>query len=215
MKSADQECLASARGCALPAGLGTVYRNRFLAALPADDYHRLTQHLHRVKMERGTVLHDGGPIEHVYFPHSGMVSLVAQMRCGATIETMTLGRGGVINYIAALGGRQAAGRAIVQIPGIASRMPAASFHAAAQASETIRELVVRYNDLQLAQIQQSVACNALHSLDARLCRWLLQAHDCSDGNDIPLTQELLGQMLGVRRTSVTMAARPRPSLDAT
>jgi CRP-like cAMP-binding protein len=71
----------------------------------------------------------------------------------------------------------------------------------------LRELIVRYNDVLLAQVQQSVACNALHSLEARLCRWLLQTHDCVDGNVIPLTQEFLGQMLGVRRTTVTIAAR--------
>jgi hypothetical protein len=71
----------------------------------------------------------------------------------------------------------------------------------------IRDLIVRYNDLMLAQIQQSVGCNALHALDARLCRWLLQTHDCIDGGAIPLTQEFLGQMLGVRRTTVTIAAR--------
>jgi hypothetical protein len=71
----------------------------------------------------------------------------------------------------------------------------------------MRDLVVRYNDLMIAQIQQSVACNALHPLEARLCRWLLQSHDCVDGDTVPLTQELLGQMLGVRRTSVTLTAR--------
>jgi hypothetical protein len=79
--------------------------------------------------------------------------------------------------------------------------------AAAAQSPALRELIVRYNDVLLAQVQQSVACNALHGLEARLCRWLLQTHDCIDGNVIPLTQEFLGQMLGVRRTTVTIAAR--------
>src|SRR5206468_12087409 len=94
-----------------------------------------------------------------------------------------------------------------QLPGTASRLLASRFHAAAKESEAIRELAIRYNDLLIAQIQQSVACNALHTLEARLCRWLLQTHDCVDGDAIPLTQEFLGQMLGVRRTTVTIAAR--------
>ena len=98
-------------------------------------------------------------------------------------------------------------RAIVQLPGTAAWLSASQLHAAAVQSQAIRDLIVRYHDLLLAQVQQSVACNALHTLDARLCRWLLQTHDCTEGNVIPLTQEFLGQMLGVRRTTVTIAAR--------
>jgi len=96
---------------------------------------------------------------------------------------------------------------VVQLPGTAAWLSASYFHAAAVQSHAIRDLIVRYNDLLLAQVQQSVACNALHALEARLCRWLLQTHDCMDGDVIPLTQEFLGQMLGVRRTTVTIAAR--------
>jgi len=93
------------------------------------------------------------------------------------------------------------------LPGTAAWLSASQFHAAANECQAIRDLVVRYNDLLLAQVQQSVACNALHALEARLSRWLLQTHDCVDGDAIPLTQEFLGQMLGVRRTTVTIAAR--------
>jgi CRP-like cAMP-binding protein len=98
-------------------------------------------------------------------------------------------------------------RAIVQLPGTAAWLSASHFHAAAVQSQTIRDLIVRYNDVLLAQVQQSVACNALHAVEARLSRWLLQTHDCMDGDIIPLTQEFLGQMLAVRRTTVTIAAR--------
>jgi CRP-like cAMP-binding protein len=136
-----------------------------------------------------------------------MVSMVAVMQSGATVETATVGRGGIIGASAALGARWTFGRAIVQLPGAAAWLSAAQFHAAANECQAIRDLVVRYNDLLLAQVQQSVACNALHALEARLCRWLLQTHDCVDGDAIPLTQEFLGQMLGVRRTTVTIAAR--------
>src|SRR5215471_7553271 len=182
--------------------------NRFLATLPPHDFSLLAPHLRTTGLERGVMLHDvGGEIEHVYFPHSGMVSLVAVMQSGATVETATVGRGGVIGASAGLGARWTFGRAVVQLPGTAAWISGAQFYAAANQSQAIRDLIVRYNDLLLAQVQQSVACNALHALEARLCRWLLQTHDCIDGDAIPLTQEFLGQMLGVRRTTVTIAAR--------
>jgi len=182
--------------------------NRFLASLPPHDFSLLAPHLRTTPLERGVMLHDvGEEIEHVYFPHTGMVSLVAVMQNGTTVETATIGRSGVIGASAGLGAHSTFGRAIVQLPGSAAWLSAAHFHAAASQSRAIRDLIVRYNDLLLAQIQQSVACNALHALEARLCRWLLQTHDCIDGNAIPLTQEFLGQMLGVRRTTVTIAAR--------
>jgi CRP-like cAMP-binding protein len=182
--------------------------NRFLATLPPHDFALLAPHLRTSALERGVMLHDvGEEIEHVYFPRTGMVSLVAVMQNGATVETATMGRGGVIGANAGLGARWTFGRAVVQLPGTAARISASQFHAAANESRAIRDLVVRYNDVLLAQVQQSVACNALHALEARLCRWLLLTHDCIDGNVIPLTQEFLGQMLGVRRTTVTIAAQ--------
>jgi CRP-like cAMP-binding protein len=182
--------------------------NHFLAILPPHDFALLAPHLRTVTLERGAMLHDAAEeIERVYFPHSGMVSLVAVMQSGATVETATIGRAGVIGASTGLGAKHSVGRAIVQLPGTAAWLSASQFHAAADRSQAIRDLIVRYNDLLLAQVQQSVACNALHTLEARLCRWLLQAHDCMEGNAIPLTQELLGEMLGVRRTSVTLAAK--------
>jgi CRP-like cAMP-binding protein len=182
--------------------------NRCLRTLPATDFSLLAPHLRTVPLERGAMLHDAGDeIEHVYFPHSGMVSLVAVMRGGATVETMTVGRAGILGAMAALGSRYAVGRAMVQIAGEAARIPCALLHAAARESAAIRDLVLGYNDLMLAQIQQCVACNALHYLEARLCRWLLHTQDCVDAEAIPLTQESLGQMLGVRRTTLTVVAR--------
>ena len=182
--------------------------NRFLATLPPHDFSLLAPHLRTIPLERGVMLHDvGEEFEHVYFPHSGMVSLVAVMRSGADVETATIGRAGVIGASAGLGAKQSVGRAIVQLPGTGAWLSACQFHAAANRSQGIRDLIVRYNDLLLAQVQQSVVCNALHTMEGRLCRWLLQAHDCMDGNGIPLTQEFLGQVLGVRRTTVTIAAQ--------
>jgi CRP-like cAMP-binding protein len=182
--------------------------NRFLGTLPPHDYSLLAPHLRTVALERGVILHDvGEEIERVYFPQSGMVSLVAVMADGRTVETATVGRGGVIGASAGLGARLAVSRAIVQLSGTAAWISAAQFRAVANQSQAIRDLIVRYNDLLLGQVQQSVVCNASHSLETRLCSWLLRTHDCTGGEGMPLTQESLGQMLGVRRTTVTMAAR--------
>jgi CRP-like cAMP-binding protein len=182
--------------------------NRFLATLPPHDFSLLAPHLRTLALERGVMLHDvGEQIEHVYFPHTGMVSLVAVMQNGAAVETATVGRAGAIGASAGLGASTTMARAVVQLPGTAAWLSASHFHAAAVQSQAIRDLIVRYNDLLLAQVQQSVACNALHALEARLCRWLLQTHDCTVGDMIPLTQEVLGQMLGMRRTTITIAAR--------
>jgi CRP-like cAMP-binding protein len=120
--------------------------NRFLAALPPRDFSLLAPHLRTITLERGVMLHDvGEEIEHVYFPHTGMVSLVAVMQSGATVETATIGRGGVIGASAALGARWTFGRAVVQLPGAAAWLSAAQFHAAANECPAIRDLVVRYN----------------------------------------------------------------------
>jgi CRP-like cAMP-binding protein len=182
--------------------------NRFLATLPPHDFALLAPHLRTIALERGVMLYDvGEEIEHVYFPHTGMVSLVAVLQNGATVETATIGRAGVVGASAGLGARWTVGRAVVQLPGTAACLSRAQFHAAANQCQAIRDLIVRYHDLLLAQVQQAVACNALHALEARLSRWLLQTYDCADGDPIPLTQEFLGQMLGVRRTTVTLAAR--------
>jgi len=182
--------------------------NRFLAALPPADFALLAPHLRAITLERGAVLYEtGADIEHVYFPHSSMISLVAVMQNGATVETVTLGRDGAVGITAGLGSSHAFGRAVVQLPGAAARISVPHFRSATKESAAIHDLVVRYNDLLTAQVQQSVACNALHMLEPRLCRWLLQTHDCVDGDMIPLTQESLAQMLGVRRTTVTITAR--------
>jgi len=194
-------------GSTLPR-MGPRKPNRFLAALGQQDYLRLAGRLRTVALDQGRTLHDNGdPVEHVYFPHSGSVSLVVTLHDGTAIETIMLGRAGVVGCAAAWGGRYSTGRAVVQLPGSASCLSAAEFRAATRESDAIYELALRYNDLLLAQVQQTAACNALHGLEARLCRWLMQAHDSADDNVIPVTQHLLSQMLGVRRTSLTLVAR--------
>jgi CRP-like cAMP-binding protein len=183
-------------------------RNRLLGALRPSDFAFLSPHIKDLHFKQDMVLQEAGdPIEYVYFPHSGMISVLAAMQEGTAVETATVGREGAVGIMAGLGGRHAAGRAVGQVEGRISQISAAPFRAAVAQSDGIRDIVVRYNDTQMALIQQSAGCNALHHVEKRLCRWLLQTRDRSDSDVLPLTQEFLSQMLGVQRTSVTMVAR--------
>jgi CRP-like cAMP-binding protein len=141
------------------------------------------------------------------FPQSGMISVLATMQEGKAVETATVGREGGVGIMAGLGGRRAAGRAVVQLEGRASQIPVAPFRAAIDRSVGIRDLIVRYNETQMGLIQQSAGCNALHHVEKRLCRWLLQTRDRSDSDVLSLTHEFLSEMLGVQRSSVTLIAR--------
>jgi len=183
-------------------------RNRLLAALQPSDFALLSPHLADFHFKQEVVLQEAGDlIEHVYFPETGMISVLAAMRDGNAIETATIGREGAVGSMAGLGSRHASGRAVVQVAGQTSQIPVAPFRAAVAESDGIRNLIVRYNDTQMALIQQSAGCNALHAVEKRLCRWLLQTRDRSDSNMLSLTQEFLSEMMGVQRTSVTMIAR--------
>ncbi|MEJ0018484.1 MAG: Crp/Fnr family transcriptional regulator [Acetobacteraceae bacterium] len=136
-----------------------------------------------------------------------MISLLAVMESGDGVETATIGREGAVNTMAGLGGRRAAGRAVVQVAGMSSQILASRFQSAANESPSIRNLIVRYNEAQVSAVYQSVGCNAIHRVEARLCRWLLQTRDRTPSDTLPLTQEFLSEMLGVQRTTVTLLAR--------
>jgi CRP-like cAMP-binding protein len=142
----------------------------------------------------------------VYFPSGGIISLLAVMRQGEAIEIATIGREGTVGSLSGLGPRRSHTRSVVQVSGSALRIPAARFRAAAEDSAAVRDIIVRYGEMLLIQVQQTAACNALHDVEARLSRWLLQARDRLDGSMIRLTHEFLSQMLGVRRTTVTVVA---------
>jgi CRP-like cAMP-binding protein len=181
--------------------------NLLLAALPSQDFGLLKPHLREVVLAQGMILQEQGEsIDHVYFPHDGIVSLLAVMQQGVAIETATIGREGAIGAAAGLGPRQSLTRGVVQVAGTASRIAASSFRSAARKSEAIRNVIVSNGEMLLIQVQQSAACNALHDVESRLSRWLLQARDRLDGDTIQLTHEFLSQMLGVRRTTVTVVA---------
>jgi hypothetical protein len=129
------------------------------------------------------------------------------MKNGAKAETATVGREGAYGIMAGLGHRRAFGQGVVQLPGVASRLSVRQFSVAAQQSSSLRRFALAYISFSMAQIEQIAACNALHELDARVCRWLLQAHDRIDGQRLALTQDFVAQMNGVRRSSVTLAYR--------
>jgi len=187
---------------------GSSGRNRLLTALAPADFSLLASKLKNISLSQGELLQEAGePIKHVYFPQSGMISLLTVMQNGSAVETATVGREGAMGAMSGLGSRIAPYRAVVRIEGAASRIAAAPFEAAVNGSASIKELIVRYSDFLMMMIQQSAGCSALHSLEKRLCRWLLQAQDRNDGIRLPVTQELLSQLLGVRRTTLTITAR--------
>lgn len=181
--------------------------NHLLAGLPADVMSLLTPHFSTHHLKQGSVLYEAGAeVEQVYFPQSGMVSMLSVMQNGKAIETATIGREGVVGAMAGLGLYTSMVRAVVQLPIATSRISSARFRQVASSSRVIENLCIRYNEVLLTQARLTAACNALHPVDARFCRWLLQSADRAESNTLPLTQELLSEMLGVRRTSVTDVA---------
>jgi CRP-like cAMP-binding protein len=158
-------------------------------------------------MKLGDVLAETlGAIDRVYFPHSGIISLVVEMSEGAMVETAMVGRDGVMGASSALDGKVSLNKAIVQAAGVASVISAEKLLELAKTHDALRSMLIRHDQVLFAQAQQAAACNATHTVEARLCRWLLRMRDLVGDNDLNLTQEFLGQMLGVRRTSVSLVA---------
>lgn len=183
-------------------------QNRLLAALPAEDFGLLASHLAPVDLERGRLLYEPGDrVDTIYFPHDGVISLMTLMENGAAIENAIIGREGAVGLAAAVEPRQSLSRAIVQTPCRCSRISAHHLHEAWRRSPAIRQMADHHGEALLGQAIQLVACNALHSVEARFCRWLLSCHDRISTDTVALTQEFLADMLGVQRTTVTSVAR--------
>ena len=183
--------------------------NSLLASLPADVFSALSPHLKLVELKFGDVLAEtGGAVRKVYFPYSGVISLVVELDVGSMIETAMVGRDGVLSAAAALDGKVSLNKGVVQLAGSAGVMEVDQLRRLAKEFEPFREILIRHEQVLFAQSQQSAACNASHTVEARMCRWLLHMRDFADGDDLLLTQEFLAQMLGVRRTSVTVVASP-------
>ena len=182
-------------------------KNRLLSALPSEDRALLAPHLFTVDLDKGRLLYDPGDlVDQVYFPNDCLISLLTLMENGAAIESATVGREGALGLMAAVAPRQSLSRAIVQAPGSALRIASGPLHEIWTRSAALRDLADRHNEALFGHTIQSVACNALHAVEARFCRWLLSCHDRIDSNTVNLTQEFLADMLGVQRTTVTAVA---------
>jgi CRP-like cAMP-binding protein len=180
--------------------------NRLLAALPSDDYDRLLPHLEKVSLSLRDILYEAnGPITHVFFPLNGVVSLVINDN-GFTLEVGIIGNDGMVGTPVFLGADRSPTTAIVQIPGDALRMEVKDFQKEMRRDGPLYGLVQRYTQAMINQISQSVVCNRRHSVEKRICRWLLMSHDRMASDEFLLTHEFLAQMLGVRRPTLTSVA---------
>jgi CRP-like cAMP-binding protein len=181
--------------------------NRLLAALPKDEYARLLPRLVKVSLPLKDILHEAnGPIPHVYFPLDGVVSLVIFTGGSLPVEVGSVGNEGLVGIPVFLGTDRSPARAIAQVPGAALRMEAEAFREEMRRAGPLPDLVRRYTQAIFTEISQSTVCNHLHSVEKRMCRWLLRTHDRVGADDFPLTQEFLAQMLAVRRPTVTAVA---------
>jgi CRP-like cAMP-binding protein len=182
--------------------------NRLLAALPRDTLALLERDLTQISLAQGAVCFEpGDTIDQVYFPATGMISLLVATNSGEQVETTMIGREGAVGLQCGLGGRRSFTRATVQVPGTFSTLAASRLRQVAGGSAALRELIFRYTETLWTEAQQLAACNAIHDGSSRLCRWLLQTADRASSDQLPLTQELLAIMLGVRRTTVTLLAQ--------
>jgi CRP-like cAMP-binding protein len=183
------------------------YQNRLLALLHAPDYERLSPHLEHMQLPYKRVLyHANRPIEFIYFIETGVGSLVNTMKNGDASEVGTIGNEGFVGLPVIFGDRQAPTSVYMQVPGAGLRMPASLLVNAFEESPSLRLTLLHYAHAFFNQVAQSAACNHLHSLEQRCCRWLLMTHDRMHVDEFQLTHEFLAMMLGVRRAGVTVAA---------
>jgi CRP-like cAMP-binding protein len=191
----------------MPRTIHPAFKNNLLAALSQGDLDRLSSDLCPVSLSLRQILYEtGGPLEHVYFIEEGVASVLTTMANGATIEVGMIGAEGMAGLPALLGGEISAQHVVVQIPGNALRMNAALCKTAFEHSATIRATLLRFTEAILNLSAQTAACNRLHAIDQRCARWLLMAFDRTQSDVMPMTQEFLSSMLGVRRAGVTEAA---------
>jgi CRP-like cAMP-binding protein len=179
--------------------------NRLLSLLSDDDYERLRPHLSKIVLEYRKGLYEASrPIDHVYFPIDGVASLVITTAEGASTEVGTIGNEGFVGLPVCLGDREAPSSSVyVQVPGTALKIDAGIFRGELDRSLTLNLTMLRYAHAFFNQVAQSAACAHLHRVEQRCCRWLLMTRDRMPSGDFLLTQEFLGMMLGVRRTTVT------------
>jgi CRP-like cAMP-binding protein len=182
-------------------------QNLILNALPQNIFAAMEPHLRNVTLAFGDIVAEtGDAVSNVYFPFTGVVSLVVEMKVGEMIETAMVGRDGVVNGTSALDGKMSLHKGIVQVAGEATMINPDVLRKLAHEFGPLQSLLIRHEQVLLAQAQQSAGCNASHTVESRMCRWLLRMRDLTQSNDLKLTQDFLAQMLGVRRTSVSLVA---------
>lgn len=187
--------------------VGSTFNNRLLAALPREEYERLSPHLELVRLPPGKILYNAGEIvRYAYFPRGGMVSLLSITEEGRTIEVGMIGNEGMTGVPVILRSGMAPYQVMVQLAGNALRIRGDALREAFNRGGTLQDLLLRYTHSLLIQVAQSAACNRFHTVEERLCRWLLVSRDRVQTDTIQLTQEFISHMLGVPRTSVTMIA---------
>lgn len=184
-------------------------KNRLLAVLPSEIHQKLAPNLKLVSLERGKILHHPGEtIKTLYFPLDCLLSITITMSDGTTAETGLVGNREVLGVNAFIGGSETTHTEyIVQIAGSAIEIDAKFLRDEFEQNYAVRNLLLRYTQALIAQISQTTACNSLHSLEKRLARWLLEAQDRVDKDELKLTQDFIADMLGVRRAGVTQAAQ--------
>jgi CRP-like cAMP-binding protein len=188
--------------------------NRLLAALPTKDYERLLPHLTQTNLIFASTLYEPGDVvRHVYFPNSGIVSLLANVQDGGTLEVGIVGREGMVGMPIFMGVNTSRNRAVVQGAGSALRMKSKDFRRECDNGGPLPYLMRRYAHSSWTQLSQSAVCNRFHPLDARLARWLLMTRDRMESDEFLLTQEFLSNMLGVRREGVSKAAGSLQQLE--
>src|ERR1700724_3422206 len=191
----------------LPKARGNALSNQLLAALGPESRSRIDPHLQPVTLKLGAIVCEaGGLLKHAYFPQGAVLSLLTVLENGAAIETANIGREGAFGLFAAMYSRVSFNRCLVQFEGGMVRCPIGFLQSEFEHSEHVRNLLVSYSETLLSQVQQTVACNALHSTEERMCRWLLMMHDRAEGEALTYTHEFLANILGANRKSVTLAA---------
>jgi CRP-like cAMP-binding protein len=182
------------------------HRNWLLAALEPEDLAYLEPHLEVVILPKGTILYEAGDtIRYTYFPHDAIVSLINVMENGEFVAVASFGREGLFGLISAIVSQEAFGRYKVQVPGTASRIALGTLQKAMPARPKLRRLILSYSEVLLAQTFQTVSCNALHTVEARCCSWILNTRDRVDEDVLPLTHADLAEFLGVQRSTISTA----------
>jgi CRP-like cAMP-binding protein len=182
--------------------------NRLLGALEIATRERIEPHLEPITLKLGAIVCDaGGLLKHAYFPEGAVLSLLTVLENGSAIETANIGREGAFGIFAAMYSRVSFNRCLIQLEGGMVRCPIELLQSEFKQREHVRDLFVSYSETLLSQVQQTVACNALHTTEERMCRWLLMMHDRAEGEALSYTHEFLSHMLGANRKSVTLAAQ--------